>query len=199
MLELSDTFYDPSTDGFSAIPPGNYPAHVTAFDMKDGDRAGNKFKNDSKVFNLTFQIADEASKMDVPKIVSNGEGQFVSVTDEKGKVITIKGTHAVGKRYKSQGVWLTPSPPSGQGWKNGKYKEFFESIGVDFPEIEGKTKLMEVEEDDVIGCPCLVKLGEDSYVGKDGENKTTLRVFGAYPWRDGVKLSPDELDSDVPF
>ena len=199
MLEIGDTYYDPTTDGFAAIPPGNYPAHVFAFDMRETDKSGNNFKNDSKVFNLTFQIADEAKNMDVPKVISNGEGKYVNVEDDKGKQIKIKATHAVGKRYKSNGVWLTPSPPSGQGWKNAKYKEFFESIGVDFPEVDGKTKLMEVEEDDVLGHPCLIKLGEDTYTNIDGDEKTVLRVFGAFPWRDGVKLSSDEIDSDVPF
>ena len=198
MIEIGDTYYDPTKDGFAAIPPGNYPAHAVQFEVRGEDRNGNNFANDSKVFNMTFQIADEAANLDVPKIVSNGEGKYITVKDDKGKDVTVKGRHAVGKRYKSQGVWLTPSPPSGQGWKNGKYKEFFESIGVSFPEVDGKTKLMEVEEEYVLGCPCLIKLGEDSYE-RDGETKTTLRVFGAYPWKDGVKLSSDELDSDVPF
>lgn len=198
MIEIKDTYYDPATDGFSAIAPGNYPAHVISFEARGKNKKGENFANNSKVFNLTFQIADEAAKLSIPKVVSNGEGQYVPVTNDKGETVQIKAIHAVGKRYKSQGVWLTPSPPSGQGWKNGKYKEFFESIGVEFPEVEGKTKLMEVEEDDVIGSPCLVRLGEDTYE-RDGEKKVTLKVFGAYPWNDGVKMSPEEVGSDVPF
>ena len=142
---------------------------------------------------MTFQIADEAANLDVPKIISDGEGKYVKVTDDKGKEVTVKGKHAVGKRYKSQGVWLTPSPPSGQGWINGKYKEFIERIGVEFPLVEGKTKLMEVEEEDVIVNDVKVEAEKESPapVWREGDNwYTTLKIDG-----EDIKVPFNDLKS----
>ena len=39
----------------------------------------------------------------------------------------------------------------------------------------------------------------NEYQNKDGETKRTMQVGSVTPWKDGVELSPDELDSDLPF
>ena len=39
----------------------------------------------------------------------------------------------------------------------------------------------------------------NEYENRDGETKRTMQVGSVTPWKDGVELSSDELDSDVPF
>ena len=191
MKTLENTTFNESTDAYQPIVAGTYPAHVTSFESRE--------INDSIVFNLTFKLADKVGEMEVP-VYSQVDGEYIASMDEKGNTITRKATHLVGKEIRSTGVWLTPSPKEGEGWKNRKYKEFFESIGVGFPaDASGNINLGEVEEDDVLGFPCLAKVGEQSFTNKEGEEKTTMRVFVTYPWNGGQKLSADEIGDDVPF
>ena len=200
MREIEGTYFDPTEDGFTPVTPGIYPAHVIAFDMKDSGRNGEPFANNSKVFNLTFKIADEASKIEVDKIALNGNGTYTTVTDGNGKTVKIKATNAVGKKYNSQGVWLTPKTGKDEGWKNRNYNKFFTALGIEFPDKDGKLKLAQVEEGDVIGRPALVRLAEEKYMNNEGEEKTSMKVFDAYDWAEGRRISQDELDeADLPF
>ena len=57
----------------------------------------------------------------------------------------------------------------------------------------------QVEETDVLGQPCLIKIAQDEYVDKQGLPKQAWKVFNIYPWSNGSKIDPDELTSDVPF
>ena len=195
MIKLENTVFDESKDGLVPIVSGTYPAHVQGFDSRDIET-----KNGSqKVFNVTFQIADEANKVKVNKVASDGNGGLNTVTDDNGNPVVIDAGYLVGKRFNSTGIWLTPQPPEGQGWRNRRYKDFFSSLGVVFPQDEkGRTMLAEVEEDDVSGQPCLIKIDKEEYE-KDGEKRTAWKVFNAYPWKDGQKLSSEEVSSDVPF
>ena len=63
-------------------------------------------------------------------MIKNGHGELTQAIDENGQPMTIPASFMTGKRFNSVGIWLTPNPDEGQGWKNRKYKEFFESIGV---------------------------------------------------------------------
>ena len=57
-----------------------------------------------------------------------------------------------------------------------------------------------MEESDILGQPCLVKLGLDEYEDKKtGEPRQAWKVFTIYPWSNGSRKDPDEFNSDVPF
>ena len=190
MKNVEATF-DEARDGFQPVAEGTYPAHCSSFGFNDW--------KDSKIFNLEFTIADEAENLKVSKLKSDGTGGFVQDVDEDGKPVTISAIYMVGKKFKNNGVWLTPKPAKGESWKNRRYKEFFESLGVDFPSENGRISLAEVEEHDVLGLPCLVNIKQQTFKNKDGEERTAMKVSSVFPWADGKRLSADELSSDVPF
>lgn len=193
MKNMTDTVYDSAKDGVLPIVPGTYPAHVSAF---EGRTVNTKF-GEQKVFNVEFQIADEVSKMTIIKHIYKND-ELVPVTED-GETVKMSASFMKGKRFKSRGIWLTENPGEGEGWRNRTYVEFFQSLGVEFPTTEdGKTKLAEVEEEDVLGLPALVKINREFYE-KDGEQRSTWKVFTAAKWTDGEKLAPEEVGEDVPF
>jgi len=196
MIEIPDTTYNEATDGMIPIVPGIYPAHVAALESRDLDtKAG-----EQTVFNITFLIADEVTKTTVAKLVKNGDGKLVQDMDGNGKPSTVSAAFMKSKRFNSRGIWLTPNPSQGQGWRNRNYKEFFENLGVDFPKNgDGNVSLALVEESDVIGHPCFVKLQREQYE-KDGEVRFVWKVFDVFPWTDGKLLPAAEVkEDDLPF
>ena len=196
MITLEDTTYNEARDGMIPIVAGTYPAHVSGLESKDlTTKAG-----EQKVFNLTFLIASDVEKTNVPKMVKDGDGELIQQLNEDGTPVTISASFMSGKRFNSTGIWLTPQPRDGEGWKNRRYKEFFENMGIQFPtNKQGDTLLAEVEESDVVGHPCFVKLGREEYE-KDGEQRFVWKVFDVFPWSDGEKLSEDEVSADdLPF
>jgi len=193
MKELSGTTYDEATDGASPVMPGTYPAHVVGMTSRT-------FDSGSIVFNLTFRIAEEVSNMNIVKQVKNGSGAYETVVDSDNNPVEVSAAYMKGKTYFAQGVWLTPDPGKGQGWKNRKYKETCENLGISFNvNKEGVVILGEVEEEDIVGAPALVRLNEQEYTNRNGEQRTSFRVDNILPWKDGSKLSADELTDDVPF
>ena len=196
MITLQNTTYNEERDGIVPIVAGVYPAHVAGLEAKDlQTKAG-----EQTVFNVTFLVADEVAETNVPKMVKNGDGELHQGKNEDGTPAEVSGAFMKGKRFNSTGIWLTPNPAEGQNWKNRKYKEFFEHIGVVFPtDNDGNTQLAIVEEEDVIGHPCFIKIAKEEYV-KDGETRYVWKVFDAYDWSDGVTLKPDEVSADdLPF
>jgi|TARA_R110000823_G_scaffold31537_1_gene89601 hypothetical protein len=196
MIDLPDTTYNEEKDGIIPIVAGVYPAHISGLDSRDlTTKAG-----EQKVFNITFLIPKEVENTQVSKMIKNGHGELTQATDENGQPMTIPASFMTGKRFNSVGIWLTPNPDEGQGWKNRKYKEFFENVGVTFPtNKKGDTLLAEVEGEDIIGHPCFIKLGQERYT-KDGEERSVWKAFEVFPWTAGEKLSQDEVDSDdLPF
>ena len=193
MIKMTDTYFDEKTDGVIPIVPGTYPAHVSSF---EGRTVSTKF-GEQKVFNVEFQIAEEVDKMMIIKH-SYEDDELVPVMED-GKTVKISASFMKGKRFKSTGIWLTENPGEGEGWRNRAYLQFFQGIGVEFPTTEdGKTQLAEVEEEDVLGMPALVKINREFYE-KDGEQRSTWKVFTATAWKDGKKLAPEEVGEDVPF
>jgi len=185
-----DAKFEDGTDGYQAANPGKYPAHISGFDIRT-------FDSGSKVFNIEFTLADECKSMEVHKYVRNGNDY--SPSNKDGEPEMISAGFMTGKKYRSAGVWLTPSLPKDQRWKNRNYKEFFTNIGIEFPvNGSGVVELQEVEEEDVIGMPALVDVKPHTYTNKDGEDKTTLRVLNVFPWNDGARKEPSK-DTDVPF
>jgi len=186
--------FDESTDGASPIMPGTYPAHVMSLTTRD-------FDSGSTVFNLTFKIAEEVKDTQIIKQRKNGSsGTYEPILDEKGSPIEMSGSYMAGKTFYANGVWLTPKPEKGQGWKNRKYLEAFTNLGVDFPrDDKGVVDLAEVEDDDILGRPALVRLAEQEYTNRNGEQRTSFKVDTILAWETGTRLSADELDDKVPF
>lgn len=193
MKDMGDTYFDEAVDGYIPIPPGVYPGHVKELEVKSESKLG-PFKNNSKVFNVTFVIADEVKDYDILKMTKDNEPAL----DENNNDVFIKGDFLVGKNFKSVGLWVTPAPGKGEGWKNRRYIEFMETLGVKFPKVDNKKKVMEIEESDIIGKPCLIKLDSEEYE-KDGEVKSVMKAFDVFTWPDGDELDAAELDADVPF
>lgn len=188
MKEANISFVSNDGSGYTPVPEGTYPAHVSSFTM-------NQY-NGSYVFNLTFKIADEVSKIDVPIMKKNSSGEYVLTEDFQN------ASFMKGKEYRTdKGVWLTPNLASGEEWKNKRYKEFFENIGVNFPKDEnGGVSLGIVEDKDVKGLPCLVSLKETTFTNKDGETKKSLQVSSIKKWDSGYRISEEEMDAeDLPF
>ena len=147
------------------------------------------------IFNFTFKVADEVSKMTIAKMVSDGDGWFKPSGDN------ISCKFLAGRKFFSKGVWFTPNPPSDEKWRNRYYKDFCENLGVNFDKSKDNDSIIllcEIEESDVMGFPCLIRVGENSYE-KNGEIIRNMKVHSVFPWKDGVELNPDELTSDVPF
>ena len=82
MIDLPDTVFDEATDGLISITPGTYPAHVQAFDS----RAIETKMGSQKVFNVTFQVADEVKSLKVERVSSNSSGELEAIVDEKGNI-----------------------------------------------------------------------------------------------------------------
>ena len=192
MKEIEATFNE-SEDGFTPVVEGTYPAHITSFDTRE--------YNGSTVYNLSFTVDGEVEKLDVPKLVKDSNGGYAQAVDPNGKPLTVNAGFMSGNMYRiDKGVWLTPNPSQGEGWKNRRYKEFFENLGVSFPsDKEGNVTLGEIEKEDVIGLPCLVELRETSFTNSEGQQRSAMKVTNVFPWSDGSRLSKDEVDTEVPF
>ena len=196
MKELKNkTTFNEATDGYTPVVPGTYPAHVREMEVREFEDSGRK------LFKVTFVVADEVKQLTVNKMERKEDGNGLSaVLDADGKNIEVSANYLAGKTFYSKGIWLTPSPEQGQGWRNRNYKEFFENLGIEWStNKKGDAILGEVEEDDVIGVPCLVKVVEEHYE-KDGEQRTALKVARTQVWSEGAKISKDEIQaSDIPF
>jgi|TARA_Y100000310_G_scaffold37577_1_gene35271 hypothetical protein len=189
MKTLKNTTVKKSDGERLPIVPGTYPAHVSAFHTAE--------YNDSIVFNLTYKIAPEAKQISIDKM-SLENGELVNVTDTQGNKETMTASYMSGKEFKGTGVWLTPSPSHGEGWRNRRYQQVCENLGIVFEKADEETILGEIEEADVVGKPAIVKLAREEYE-KDGETRFAWKIFQVYPWKEGKQLSSDEMGADVPF
>ena len=189
MIETKTT-YNEMTDGFVPSPEGIYPCHVVAVDSRE--------YNGNKVFNFQFKVADEVSNLKFPKMVGDGNGWYVKARSEDGDTILQSGKAFVGKKFYSKGIWFTPDPVKEERWKNRTYKDFCENLGVKFRDDGENTILDEIETEDVVGKPCLATVVTNEYE-RDGQTKRTMQVGNVTLWKDGVALSGDEMESDLPF
>jgi|TARA_Y100000310_G_scaffold67522_2_gene62836 hypothetical protein len=188
------TVFDEETDSGTPIMPGMYPANLVSLITR-------AFDSGSTVFNMRFKISDEVKDTSVPQQVKSG-GTFQEVRDGSGNPVEVSASFMSGKIFYADGVWFTPSPAKGEGWRNRRYKEAFENLGVSFPREEnGSVSLGEIEESDVLGMPAIIKLSESKYTNKNGEEKTAFKAVEIHPWTDGKKLSEAEVASDdkIPF
>ena len=191
MKSLEGTTLGKGDDKSLPIIPGTYPAHVKTVLVKEW--------NESFVYNMTFIVAPEVEKVSINKMTVE-HGDLVKVTDSDGNPVKITASYLAGKEFRSSGVWLTPNPADNEKWKNRKYKQFFESVGIVFDaDDDGNTLLGQVEEEDILGMPCLVKIAREEYKATDGTTRQAWKVFQVYPWQNGERLDADELSSEVPF
>jgi len=98
-------------------------------------------------------------------------------------------------------MWLTPNPPAKEGWRNRNYVKYAKALGIDFDKSEdGKISLGQLEEKDINGLPCLVRLCEFTWENRNnGESGKSIKVAELFPWTKGKKLPPSELEDDLPF
>ena len=194
-IVIENSTYDPSESGYNKIPEGTYPAHVTAVHSTKFDDTG------KSVYNLIFTAADEVKNLKVPKLVSDGNGGYNQEGELSGEFIKGKEFRFADKRS----MWLNPNPEKGKSWQNKNYVNWTRNLGVEFPETEdGKIQLVEVEESDLIGRPCIVKVVDEAweYNGKSG---IALKVIDVLEWKDGSALSAEEValknnkEDDLPF
>ena len=192
---IENAVHDPSEDQRDIIPEGTYPAHVTAVNST-------KFEDTGKsVYNLTFTAAEEVKNITVPKPTSDGNGGYNQDGEISGEFIKGKEFRFANKRS----MWLNPQPEKGKSWQNKNYVNWGTNLGVEFPETEdGKIQLVEIEESDILGKPCLVSVKNEpwEYNGKSG---IALKVFDVLKWEDGSALSQEEValknnkEDDLPF
>ena len=198
MKTLKNTTFDSAVDGgFTPIPSGTYPAHVSDVQI-------NTFSDSGKsVYNVTFKAAEEVKNLQVPKLTSDGNGGYAQETGTNGDGLTISGDFIAGKTFRlDKGMWLTPNPEQGKGWQNKVYVKYCQALGVEFPATEdGKLELAEIEDNDILGSPCLVKVNEIAWENKKtGESGKSVKVIDIFEWKEGTKLSTDELSADdLPF
>jgi len=196
MKELeSKTTFNEATDGYTPVVPGTYPAHVKEMEVREFEDSGRK------LFKVQFVVAEEVREMTVNKMERKEDGNSLSVVlDADGNNVKVSANYLAGKTFYSKGIWLTPSPKAGEGWRNRNYKEFFENLGIEWStNKKGDAILGEVEVEDVIGVPCLAKVVEEQYE-KDGEQRTSLKVSRTMVWNEGTKISKEEIQAnDIPF
>tara|TARA_R100000808_G_C2136817_1_gene145053 strand:+ start:1243 stop:1839 length:597 start_codon:yes stop_codon:yes gene_type:complete len=198
MKTLENTTFDSAVDGgFTPVPAGTYPAHVSEVVI-------NTFEDSGKsVYNLSFKVADEVKNLEVPKLSSDGNGGYVEDTDSDGNTVTVSAEFIAGKTFRlDKGMWLTPNPEQGKGWQNKTYVKYCQSLGVQFPETEdGKLQLAEIEDADILGHPCFIKVEEVAWENKKtGDSGKSVKAVDITAWQEGSKLSADELSSDdLPF
>ena len=206
-----DATYDPSSSGGTEsrvpIEPGSYPAHVCGYSTREvNTKAG-----PATVVNLQYVVADEA-KHQVQKMwdmegwtyKTDVNGDRIPLKNGSREQLTTGCSHMVDKRFYGNGVFLFQG--GGSSSKNRFYFEFLKALGIATEEVEvdGKKvqKLMLVEEEDVVGLPCYVRIKREEWVDKKtNEKRGAWKANRVFPWIEGSRLSPEEVDpnADVPF
>tara|TARA_R110002020_G_scaffold181370_3_gene376264 strand:+ start:8683 stop:9336 length:654 start_codon:yes stop_codon:yes gene_type:complete len=217
MRELDVTFNEKENAGFKPILQGEYPAHITSFESRDLNTKAGK----ATVFNLRYTVSEEVAKME--QTLYEMDGYNIAV-DDNGRQIVIKngdGKPAMtdsgflkGRVFRDNGYFCFTEKEGSS--KNGRYFNLLSSLDVELSEIEVDgvihKKLALIEEEDVVGKPCTIRIQQQEYVThetrdlpeSEQEKRKAWKVFTVKPW-DGKKfgkstvLSLEELTEDVPF
>lgn len=173
-MKTTDKTFDPKTDGRRPRIIGTLPGHICKFETR-------AFGNTRKVFNLTIRFAPEALDVAVKKVEFDETGKM-AIDDDNFKDHGFNGVE-----IRASGLWLDTSPDT-EGWKNGDYLEACEALGVEMPvdKDTGEVTLGEIEEEDVIGLPCLAQLGFETK--KDDPSKVYQKVTAFFPWENGKRI-----------
>jgi len=211
MAKEINAFYDESSK-WKPTEEGQYPAHISGLTTKEMmTKAG-----EAIIVNMTYKIADEAAdleqlvyEMDGYKYQLDNEGNRVPVTNGDGEQITTDCSHLVGETKYDSGWFIFTSSESGS--KNASYFKLLENLGI---KVEEQTlgdkkvkKLVLLEESDVVGKPVIIDLQREEYITSDTKHlapeqqvkRATFKVKNVQPWADGVEISEDEIEGDVPF
>lgn len=196
MRNLNNVKFNEEEDGFTPVPPGSYPAHVTTVKTRTFEDSG------STVYNLSFKVAPEVKDINVPKLKSDGNGGFQTSKDGDGNTLTINGSFISGREFRlDKGMWLNPNPGK-ERWKNRKYVEWCEALGIKFETDKNDNKVLaQAEEDDILGLPCNINLKEVEWKNDEtGKSGKTMKVVNIDAWSKGYKLSREEVETDdLPF
>lgn len=214
-MKKIDAFYDGSDTGWKPIDFGQvYPAHVHSLVTRELERTKS---GPAVVFNTTYVIHDDAAKqtqdewqMDGYEYEVDNEGNRIPVVNGTGEQETAPCSHIVGRKFRDRGTFCFTTSESAN--LNRRYVEYMKLFGFE-PEVsKGKddkeyVQLSLLESDDIVGSPVLVKLGQEEYITSDTkhlpeaqqEKRKATKVFKVVPWTDGPKLSPAEMEEDIPF
>jgi len=177
------------------LPPGQYKAHISNFETSE--HKGNL------VYNLKYKLHDSITDTQFPLLERNDENGELSAQMNGKKEQLIGGDVFIDVVMRGDGIWLTPNAMPDEAWKNRNYKKFFESIGVAFPveKVAGieRFAVAEVEEEDVLGLPVVITIGQVEYKKKNGTIGYTMKVVWADEWEDGKPLTSKELLALMPF
>ena len=205
-----EAIYNPS-DVWKPVEEGEYPAHVTTLSTREvNTKAGPAI-----VVNMEYKIAEEVSECKQGLYEMDGYN-YVMKNENKVPILDADGNHSYGdcshlkdRIFKDNGffVFLNSSSAS----KNARYFGLLENLGIELKtdKVDGKDvkKLILIEEEDVIGTPVKVNMKRETYITaatkhlppNEQEQRSTFKVAIVKTWQGGVKLSEDEMDSDVPF
>tara|TARA_R110002110_G_scaffold340342_2_gene550519 strand:+ start:180 stop:833 length:654 start_codon:yes stop_codon:yes gene_type:complete len=217
MKEIDVTFNESENSGFKPILQGEYPAHITGLTSRDLDTKAGK----ATVFNLMFTASEEVYKleqtvyeMDGYNIATDDNGHQVIVKDADGKAKKTDCGFLKGREFRDNGYFCFTEKEGSS--KNGRYFNLLTSLDIELAEIvvDGVThkKLALIEEADVLGKPCTIRIQQQEYVTHETrdlpeaeqEKRKTWKVFTVKPWdtkRFGkaVAIPLEELEADVPF
>ncbi len=193
MSEELDILFDPEEDGRDKPTLlGTFPAHITGY------KEGNNVRG-SVPYNVSFKIAPEAEGINA---INWREEKQPGETDEDfNERKEIPADYMIGREVRSVGIWLNPQPKPEERWKNRDYVNFLEAIGVELEEIEkdGRMlkKLVAMEEQEVIGRPCLVTIKLERDKRPEHTGRVYPKVFTVQQWNDGERIDVTEDEEDV--
>ena len=213
-MKTIDATFDVTDQGaFVPVEAGVYPAHVSNVITRDVNIR--KTGETAVVFDLTYKIAEEASKLEQTLYEMDGfeykldaDGDRIKIM-ENGEPKKTKCNHIVGKEYRGKGFFLFTGSENSS--KNRGYFRLLDSLGVKTEEIEQDGRMVKklplLETKDVAGKPIQVELKLDSYITKQTQSlpesqqdkKFVWKVFQVHPWNDGPVISIEEMDTEVPF
>ena len=197
-MEETNVYFNPETDGPTKYYEGTFPAHIVDLELiglMKTDTGGyarcehNNPDTELVISEITFKIAQEINNM--------------TVEDPDTGEQTCPSSMA-GKEFKP-GQYVIPAlnmKPGDEGWKNGKYIQFFENLGIEFPtkkidKVEVK-QVAKVELEDVYGLPVMITLNREK--DKNDPEKSYMKVFAVNPWADGKQVTKEEMEEDdLPF
>lgn len=205
-MEPINTYFDPNEPApkRKIILVGTFPAHVV--DIVEG-----KLWNGGIPYNYTYRIAPEAADIEGLNWVEYQEYCEESDDDQEYKDEQIDsfkeeaGEHDMpGRDIRAEGVWLTPNPKKGESWRNRRFIEHHQNLGLKFPEDkDGKIQLAKPKEEDVLGLPCMVRIGlvpetrKDENGNKYETGRRFPRVVEIAKWEDGKQLDLEEIVGDA--
>jgi len=144
-------------------------------------------------------------------IIYDDNGIPAPMLDMKGQAITVPGKFMAGMRFKARyGIFLFKD--GNVSGRNKRYSDFLEMLGIEIKQKETDSGLSipvfgRLEDRDVLGEPVIVRLDYELWLPKEERDKPkdeqrwakTLKVFDMLSWTDGVSLSPEEVEDDLPF